>query len=50
MMPVGFVKKVIKIEMVISQAAVASGHVAVTQYRDVDALWRHHKQRQPLGT
>lgn len=51
-MPVGFVEKVIKIkiEMVISQAAAASGHVAVTQYRDTDTLWRHYKQRPPLGT
>lgn len=49
MMLIGFVEKVVKIEMVLSQAE-ASGHVAVTQYTDTDTLRRHYKQRQPLGT
>lgn len=49
MMPVGSVERVVKIEMVISQAE-ATGHVAVTQYTDRDTLRGHYKQRQPLGT
>lgn len=44
---VGFLKKLIKIEMVISQVE-ASGHVAVTHCTDTSTLRRHYKQKQAL--